>query len=50
MELENCPKRENPQKWVGEGATDLLDPASDTPLAPVQPHFAPVQKSVWVVQ
>ena len=43
-------KGENSQKCLGEGAKGLLDPGSTKPLAPAQPHFAPVQKQFWVVQ
>ena len=47
--LGNRSKRENSQKCLGEGAKGLLDPGSTKPLAPVQPHFAPVQKQFWVL-
>ena len=39
-----------PEKWLGEGATGPLDPASKKPLALVRNGFAPVQKRFWVVQ
>ena len=31
-DLGNCPKSESSRKWLGEGATGLLDPASKRPL------------------
>ena len=34
----------------GGSAKGLLDRGSTKPLAPVQPHFALVQKQLWVVQ
>ena len=34
----------NFQKWLGEGAAGLLDPASKKPLALVRTGIAPVQK------
>ena len=56
-DLGNCPKKESPQKWLGEGAEGLFDSclaqgakvsqesfAPPKPsFAPVQPHFAPVK-------
>ena len=44
------PNMEISQKWLGEGAKGVLDPGSKGLLALVQPHFAPVQNRVWVVQ
>ena len=34
-DLGYCPKKENSQKWIGEGAIGLLDAVSQRALAPV---------------
>ena len=43
-------RRENPQRWLGEGAKARLDLASEKPLAPEKSGVAPMQKGFWVVQ
>ena len=52
-ELGNCPKRENPQKWSGEGAKGFWTQGAKVTqesFAPPKPSFAPVRNEVAPVQ